>query len=60
MIDTTILKIIMNTLEDVEVKGSKNMANLMACIEALDKYIKVLESVKPQENAEETKEESNG
>lgn len=56
MIDTTILKMVMNTLEDVEVKGSKNMANLMACIEALGKYIKVLESVKP----DEPKEESNG
>lgn len=56
MIDTTVLKMVINTLEDVEVKGSKNMANLMACIEALDKYIKVLESVKPQED----KEESNG
>lgn len=57
MIDTTILKMVINTLEDVEVKGSKNMTNLMACIEALDKYINVLESVKPQE---EPKEESNG
>lgn len=57
MIDTTVLRMIMNTLEDVEVKGSKNMSNLMACIEALGKYIEVLESVKPKE---EEKEESNG
>lgn len=53
MIDTTILKMVINTLEDVEVKGSNNMSNLLASIEAIGKYIKVLESIKEDKNKEE-------
>lgn len=53
MIDTTILKMVINTLEDIEVKGSNNMSNLLASIEAIGKYIKVLESIKEDKNKEE-------
>ena len=47
-----LLKTIVLTLEDIEVKGSDNMSKLLGCINALNRIIEEQESA-PQEDGEE-------
>ena len=47
-----LLKTIVLTLEDIEVKGSSNMSKLLGCINALNRIIEEQESA-PNEDGEE-------
>lgn len=50
--DTTLIKMVISTLNDIEVKGKDNLDHLLGCINALEGYVKIVEN-----QSEPTKEE---
>ena len=53
--DLTIIKMVINTLNSIEVKGKENMAGLLGSIEALESFVRMTEAQKPAENQEAPK-----
>lgn len=37
--DVTIIKLVLNTLEDIEVKGRKNIDAMLGCMNALEEFV---------------------
>lgn len=54
--DTTIIKLVLNTLEDIEIKGKQNIDAMLGCMNALESFIQQVES----ENKEEGEVVNNG
>ena len=54
--DTKIIRMVINTLNTIEVKGKDNMSSLLGSIEALEEVVKRAE----QTPVDEQKEEING
>lgn len=50
--DLTIIKMVINTLNSIEVKGKENMAGLLGSIEALETFVRMAEAPKHAENQE--------
>lgn len=50
--DLTIIKMVINTLNSIEVKGKENMSGLLGSIEALEVFVQAAEAPKPAENQE--------
>lgn len=44
MTDVTIIKLVLNTLEDIEIKGKKNIDAMLGCMNALESFVKMTES----------------
>lgn len=56
--DTTLLKIVISTLNTVEVKGKSNLDALLGCINALENVVQIMEA--PPAPPMHEKEEVNG
>lgn len=56
MVDVTIIKLVLNTLEDIEIKGKKNIDAMLGCMNALESIVKNAEA----ENKNDNEEVSNG
>lgn len=56
MVDITIIKLVLNTLEDIEIKGKKNIDAMLGCMNALEGFVKNAEA----ENQKETEVVNNG
>lgn len=56
--DTTLLKIVISTLNTVEVKGKSNLDALLGCINALENVVQIMEA--PPAPPMPEKEEVNG
>ena len=54
MTDVTIIKLVLNTLDDIEIKGKKNIDAMLGCMNALENFVQLAEA----EN--ENKEVDNG
>lgn len=50
MSDVTIIKLVLNTLDDIEVKGKKNIDAMLGCMNALESFIQEAEAEKNEEN----------
>ena len=48
--DITILKLVLNTLEEIEIKGKKNIDAMLGCMNALENFIQTAEA---EENKKE-------
>lgn len=48
--NTTIIKLVLNTLEDIEIKGKKNIDAMLGCMNALESFIQSAESEKEEES----------
>lgn len=44
MTDVTIIKLILNTMEDIEIKGKKNIDAMLGCMNALENFIQLAEA----------------
>ena len=44
MTDVTIIKLVLNTLEDIEIKGKKNIDAMLGCMNALENFVKLAEA----------------
>lgn len=55
----TLIRLVISTLNDVEVKGKENMDKLLGSINALESVAQILEAP-PEPPAEHSKEEVNG
>lgn len=42
--DVTIIKLVLNTLEDIEIKGKKNIDAMLGCMNALESFVKTAEA----------------
>lgn len=40
MTDVTIIKLVLNTLEDIEIKGKKNIDAMLGCMNALENFVR--------------------
>lgn len=38
--DVTIIKLVLNTLEDIEIKGKKNIDAMLGCMNALENFLR--------------------
>ena len=47
--DTTIIKMVINTLNTIEVKGKDNMSALLGSIEALESFDRMAQAAEKQE-----------
>ena len=47
--DVTIIKLVLNTLEDIEIKGKKNIDAMLGCMNALGNFIQMAEAEKEKE-----------
>lgn len=50
--NTTLIKMVISTLNTVEVKGKENMGSLLGCIEALESFVQRAEQVPMGEQKE--------
>ena len=50
MIDVTIIKLVLNTLEDSEIKGKKNIDAMLGCMNALENFIRMAETNNKKED----------
>lgn len=57
--DTNLIKMVISTLNTVEVKGKDNLDALLGCINALEHVVQILE-MPPAPTSEEEKEEADG
>lgn len=58
---STLIRLVISTLNDVEVKGKDNLDKLLGSINALESAVQALEAPPaPPAPAEETKEETDG
>ena len=46
--DTTIIRMVINTLNTIEVKGKENMSGLLGSIEALEMFEKIAADQNPE------------
>lgn len=53
-----IIKIVISTLNTIEVKGKNNMSSLLGCIEALETFAQMTEAKVGQEPAQEPEQEA--
>ena len=44
--DVTIIKLVLNTLDGIEIKGKKNIDAMLGCMNALESFIKTAENEK--------------
>ena len=51
--DTTPIKLVMNTMNEIEVKGIENMRMFLGCYELLGQTVQMAEAPKPAENQED-------
>lgn len=42
--DVTIIELVLNTLEDIEIKGKKNIDAMLGCMNALEVFIRGAEA----------------
>lgn len=56
--DVTIIKIVLNTLDDIEVRGKQNLDAMLGCMNALESFVYEAESLQNKEA--ENKEVKNG
>lgn len=42
--DLTIIKLVLNTLEDIEIKGKKNIDAMLGCMNALESFVQAAET----------------
>lgn len=54
MTDVTIIKLVLNTLEDIEIKGKKNIDAMLGCMNALESFVKMTEANNKKEDEEVT------
>ena len=47
--DVTIIKLVLNTLDDIEIKGKKNIDAMLGCMNALENFIHEAENKKESE-----------
>ena len=47
--DVTIIKLVLNTLEGIEIKGKKNIDAMLGCMNALEGFVKNAENKKKDE-----------
>lgn len=45
----TIIKLVLNTLDDIEIKGKKNIDAMLGCMNALESFIHEAEAQKESE-----------
>ena len=50
--DVTIIKLVLNTLEDIEIKGKKNIDAMLGCMNALESFVQMAEAENKTENEE--------
>lgn len=50
--DTTPIKLVMNTMNEIEVKGIENMRMFLGCYELLGQTVQMAEAPNPAENQE--------
>lgn len=50
MTDVTIIKLVLNTLEDIEIKGKKNIDSMLGCMNALENFVKMTEANNKKED----------
>lgn len=50
MTDVTIIKLVLNTLEDIEIKGKKNIDAMLGCMNALENFVKTAEADNKKED----------
>lgn len=48
--DVTIIKLVLNTLDDIEIKGKKNIDAMLGCMNALECFIQDAEAENKNEN----------
>jgi hypothetical protein len=48
--DLTIIKLVLNTLEDIEIKGKKNIDAMLGCMNALENFVQLAEAENKNEN----------
>lgn len=53
MVDITIIKLVLNTLEDVEIKGKKNIDAMLGCMNALENFVQMAEAENKNEKESE-------
>lgn len=51
--DTTLIKMVISTLNGVEVKGKDNLDRLLGCINALESVVKALEAAPAEPKKQE-------
>lgn len=56
--DLTLIKVVISTLDCIEVKGRDNLDALLGCINALESFVQIVES--QTESKSTTQEELNG
>ena len=56
MVDVTIIKLVLNTLDGIEIKGRTNIEAMLGCINALESFVQNVEA----ENKKEKEVVSNG
>lgn len=56
MTDVTIIKLVLNTLEEIEIKGKTNIDAMLGCMNALESFVQKAE----EENKKETEVVNNG
>ena len=50
MTDVTIIKLVLNTLEDIEIKGKRNLDAMLGCMNALESFVQSAEAQNVNEN----------
>ena len=53
MTDVTIIKLVLNTLEDIEIKGKKNIDAMLGCMNALENFVQLAEAENKKEKESE-------
>ena len=48
--DVTIIKLVLNTLDCIEIKGKTNIDAMLGCMNALEGFIQKVEAEKKKEN----------
>lgn len=51
--DLTIIKLVLNTLEDIEIKGKKNIDAMLGCMNALENFVQLAEAENKNEKESE-------
>jgi len=49
-VNITIIKLVLNTLEDIEIKGKKNIDAMLGCMNALESFVQEAEAENNKEN----------
>ena len=54
MFDVTIIKLVLNTLGGIEIKGKNNIEAMLGCMNALESFIQIAEAQEESTKQEET------